>query len=95
MYLGHSPTNAGSFIFLDDIASGFNGSETQFTLQVGGVSITPNTQNLLIALDGIIQQAPDAYTTSGSTITFTGAVLAVLTSMVFLWVNQLVLVKVR
>lgn len=74
MYLGHSPTNAGSFIFLDDIASGFNGSETQFTLQVGGVSITPNTQNLLIALDGIIQQAPDAYTTSGSTITFTGAV---------------------
>ena len=74
MYLGHSPTNAGSFIFLDDIASGFNGSETQFTLQVGGVNITPNTQNLLIALDGIIQQAPDAYTTSGSTITFTGAV---------------------
>ena len=74
MYLGHSPTNAGSFIFLDDIASGFNGSETQFTLQVGGVNITPNTQNLLISLDGIIQQAPDAYTVSGSTITFTGAV---------------------
>lgn len=74
MYLGHSPTNAGSFIFLDDIASGFNGSETQFALQVGGVNITPNTQNLLISLDGIIQQAPDAYTVSGSTITFTGAV---------------------
>ena len=73
-YIGHNPTNAGSFIFLDDIASGFNNSETDFTLQVGGVSVTPNTQNLLIALDGVIQQAPDAYTVSGSTISFTAAV---------------------
>ena len=73
-YIGHNPTNAGSFIFLDDVASGFNNSETDFTLQVGGVSVTPNTQNLLIALDGVIQQAPDAYTVSGSTISFTAAV---------------------
>ncbi len=75
-YIGHNPTNAGSFIFLDDIASSFNGSATQFNLAVGGVAITPNTQNLLIALDGVIQQAPDAYTVSGSSITFTAAIPA-------------------
>tara|TARA_R100001510_G_scaffold16650_1_gene14044 strand:- start:7590 stop:9611 length:2022 start_codon:yes stop_codon:yes gene_type:complete len=73
-YLGTSPTQAGSFIFLDDIASSFNNNATAFNLAVGGVAITPNTQNLLIALDGVIQQAPDAYTVSGSTITFTSAV---------------------
>ena len=75
-YIGHNPTNAGSFIFLDDISSSFNGSATEFNLAVGGVAITPNTQNLLIALDGVIQQAPDAYTVSGSSITFTAAVPA-------------------
>ena len=72
-YIGYNVTNAGSFALVDDIASTFNGSNTAFTLQVGGVNITPNVQNLLIAIDGVVQQAPDAYSVSGSTITFTGA----------------------
>ena len=72
-YIGYNVTNAGSFAMIDDISSTFNGSNTSFTLNVGGVNITPNTANLLIALDGVVQQAPDAYTVSGSTINFTGA----------------------
>ena len=72
-YIGYNVTNAGSFALVDDIASTFNGSNTAFTLQVGGVNITPNVQNLLIAIDGVVQQAPDAYSVSGSTITFTEA----------------------
>ena len=72
-YIGHNPTNAGSFALIDDIASTFNGSNTTFTLQVGNVNITPNAQNTIIALDGVIQHTPESYTISGSTIAFTGA----------------------
>jgi len=72
-YIGYNVTNAGSFALIDDIASTFNGSNTAFTLQVGGVNITPNVQNLIISIDGVVQQAPDAYSVSGSTITFTEA----------------------
>ena len=78
-YLGHSPTQAGSFIEVDDFGSSFNGASdtgtdvTAFTLQVGGVDITPNAQNLLVVLDGVVQMSGSAYTVSGSTITFTEA----------------------
>ena len=72
-YIGYNVTNAGSFAIIDDISGTFNGSNTSFTLNVGGVNITPNTANLLIAIDGVVQQAPDAYTVTGSTINFTGA----------------------
>jgi len=78
-YIGHAPTNSGSFIEIDDFSSTFNGSGDSgtdvvaFTLQVGGVDITPNTANVLVALDGVLQQPPAAYSISGSTITFTEA----------------------
>ena len=72
-YIGHNPTQAGSFVLLDDIASGFDGSDVTFTLQIGGVDITPTADNLIIALDGVIQHSPEAYTVSGSTLTFTAA----------------------
>ena len=78
-YLGHSPTNAGTFIEIDDFSSTFNGAGdggtdvVAFTLQVGGVDITPNTANVLVMLDGILQQPPSAYSISGSTLTFTEA----------------------
>ena len=78
-YIGHSPTNAGSFIEIDDFSSTFNGAGDNgtdvvaFTLQVGGVDITPNTANVLVMLDGVLQQPPAAYSISGSTITFTEA----------------------
>jgi len=72
-YIGHNPTQAGSFVLLDDIASGFDGSDVTFTLQIGGVDITPTADNLIIALDGVMQHSPEAYTVSGSTLTFTAA----------------------
>ena len=72
-YIGHNPTQAGSFILLDDFDSGFDGSDVTFTLQVGGVDITPTADNLLIILDGVVQHSPEAYTVSGSTLTFTAA----------------------
>jgi hypothetical protein len=66
-YIGHSPTNAGTFYILDDITLG---SGTTYTMQVGGVDVTPSADNLLITLDGVIQHAGDAYTVSGSNIVF-------------------------
>jgi hypothetical protein len=48
-------------------------SSTTYTLQVGSVSVTPKADNLLITLDGVIQHTPDAYTVSGSTLTFASA----------------------
>ena len=72
-YIGHSPTQAGSYIEVDDFGSSFNGSTVAFTLQVGGVNITPNQQNLLVMIDGVLQQPSDAFSVSGSTITFTEA----------------------
>ena len=72
-YLGHSPTNAGSFIEIDDFGSSFNGSTTAFNMQVGGVDVTPSTANVLCMIDGVVQMSGSAYTISGSTITFTEA----------------------
>ena len=66
-YIGHSPTNAGTFYILDDITVG---SGTTYGLAVGGVSVSPSADNLLITLDGVIQHPGDAYTVSGSNIVF-------------------------
>ena len=66
-YIGHSPTNAGTFYILDDITIG---SGTTYGLAVGGVSVSPSADNLLITLDGVIQHPTDAYTVSGSNIVF-------------------------
>jgi len=69
-YIGHGVTNAGTFYILDDLTMS---SSTTYTMQVGGVSVTPKADNLLITLDGVVQHTPDAYTVSGSTITFASA----------------------
>jgi len=70
-YIGHNPTNAGSFYILDDITLG--NSAGPYNLTVAGVSVTPKIDNLLIALDGVLQHAEDAYTISGNQITFASA----------------------
>jgi len=69
-YIGHSPTNAGTFYILDDLTMS---SSTTYTLKVGTVDITPQADNLLITLDGVVQHPGEAYTVSGSTITFDSA----------------------
>jgi hypothetical protein len=64
-----------SFIqILDSLTPSFDGSATQFTLTVNGVPVTPLApQYVLITVGGIIQAANIAYTTNGTTITFTSA----------------------
>tara|TARA_R110000824_G_scaffold66613_1_gene172771 strand:- start:619 stop:3006 length:2388 start_codon:yes stop_codon:yes gene_type:complete len=72
-YVGTAPLN-GDYRKLDDISSGFDASETAFTLQVGSVNVTPPKETtLLISIGGIIQEPVTAYAISGSTITFTAA----------------------
>ena len=72
-YVGTAPLS-GDYRKLDDISSGFNGSTTGFTLQVGSVNVTPPKETtLLISVGGILQEPITAYTVSGSTITFTAA----------------------
>ena len=73
-YIGRGPVKSGAFRIIDDIASSFNGSTTAFTLQHNSSNLTPGTeQNLLLAIDGVMQEPVDAFTISGSTITFTSA----------------------
>ena len=40
----------GQYRKLDDISSGFNGSETSFSLTVSNLAVTPTAQNLLISI---------------------------------------------
>ena len=73
-YIGRGPVKSGAFRIIDDVSSSFNGSTTAFTLQSSSSNITPGTeQNLLIAVDGVVQEPQSAFTISGSTLTFTSA----------------------
>ena len=72
-YLGTSPLT-GKFQKLDDISSGFNDSQTTFTLQSSGVNVEPGSpQQLLVSIDGVLQEPVGAFTLTGSTITFSEA----------------------
>ena len=72
-YVGTAPLS-GDYRKLDDISSGFDGSETEFTLQVGSANVTPPKETtMLISVGGILQEPVSAYTVSGSTLTFTAA----------------------
>jgi len=62
---------------IDDISSGFDGSDTTFTLKVEGVNIVPqDVKQLVISVGGVMQNPGDDYTVSGSTLTFTTAPLS-------------------
>lgn len=64
----------GDFSKLDNISSSFNNVATTFSLTVSSVAKFPGTaQNLIISLDGVIQEPGVAYTVSSSNITFTEA----------------------
>jgi len=76
-YIG-TQIEAGNYRKLTNLASGFNGVTTTFTLSVPpGTSqyyVTPtSTYQLLISVGGIIQQPDTDYTVSTNTITFTTA----------------------
>ena len=72
-YIGKSPVT-GKFQKLDDISSGFNDSTTTFAVQSNGTNVQiDNAQQLLVSIDGVLQEPSSAYTTSASSITFTEA----------------------
>ena len=77
-YIGHDLQVAASrYRIIDDISSGFDGSETSFALQIGGETPVPfpvNAQQCLISVNGVIQE-PDpsgsaGFNLSGSNIVF-------------------------
>ena len=74
-YIGTIPTD-GQYTILDDISSGFDGSEVTFNLTSGGTAVVPQTDaNALISISGVVQYT-SAYSISGSQITFTSAPLS-------------------
>ena len=74
VWISQDPSTASNIREIDNISSSFNGSTTAFTLQVAGVNVEPaNVQQLIISVGGVMQNAGDDYTVSGSTLTFTTA----------------------
>jgi len=80
VWISTDPSTASNIREIDDISSGFDGSDTTFTLQVAGVNVEPaNVQQLIISVGGVMQNAGQDFTLSGSTLTFTTAPSASLT----------------
>ena len=74
VWISKDPSTVSNIREIDNISSGFDGSDTTFTLQVSGVNVEPaNVQQLIISVGGVMQNAGDDYTVSGSTLTFTTA----------------------
>ena len=74
VWISKDPSTVSNIREIDDISSGFDGSDTTFTLQVAGVNVEPaNVQQLIISVGGVMQNAGQDFTVSGSTLTFTTA----------------------
>ncbi len=74
VWISTDPSTASNIREIDDISGDFDNSETDFTLKVAAVNVEPvNAQQLIISLGGVMQNAGDDFTVSGSTITFTTA----------------------
>ena len=64
----------GAYRQLDDISSGFDGSDTTHTMQVNSQNVTVGDVNqIILSLGGVIQKPGTDFTVSGSTLTFTTA----------------------
>ena len=67
-YIGKEPT-VGNFQKCDSITV-VNG-QANYTLQVGGTNVSPESANhMLVSLNGVLQAPSDSFTVSGSTLTF-------------------------
>ena len=67
-YIGREP-QIGNFQVCDAIST--VNDQAAYTMQVGGVNVSPETANhMLVSLNGILQQPNSSFTVSGSTITF-------------------------
>ena len=77
-YIGNTIRAADDYRLIDDISSGFNGSETSFALQVAGSAPVPfpkSPQQVLISVNGVIQE-PDPTGTSGFNLVGTNIVFS-------------------
>ena len=64
----------GAYRQLDDISSGFDGSDTPHTMQVNSANVTVGDVNqIILSLGGVIQKPGTDFTVSGSVLTFTTA----------------------
>ena len=71
MYIGKIPT-VGNFQICDTIT--VVDAQAAYTMQVATVDVSPESANhMIVSLNGVIQKPTDAYTVSGSTITFASA----------------------
>ena len=71
MYIGKIPT-VGNFQICDAIS--VVDAQAAYTMQVSSVNVSPESANhMIVSLNGVIQKPTDAYTVSGSTITFASA----------------------
>lgn len=69
-YIGLQP-QVGSYSKLDNLAPLFNGSTTTFTLQVGGSPVIAGSpQNLLISINGVLQEPGISYSVLNNQIIF-------------------------
>ena len=67
-YIGRQP-QIGNFQICDAISTVNN--QAAYTMQVGSVNVSPESANhMIVSLNGVIQKPTDAFTVSGSTITF-------------------------
>ena len=72
-YIGKTPT-VGNFQVCDAISVVNN--QAAYTMQVGSVNVSPESANhMIVSLNGVIQKPTDAFTVSGSTITFASALV--------------------
>jgi hypothetical protein len=70
-YIGKTPV-IGNFQVCDAIT--VVDAQAAYTMQVGGVNVSPESANhMLVSLNGILQAPTTSYTVSGSTITFASA----------------------
>jgi hypothetical protein len=70
-YIGREP-QIGNFQVCDAIT--VVDAQAAYTMQVGGVDVSPETANhMLVSLNGILQAPITSFTVSGSTITFASA----------------------
>ena len=64
----------GAYRQLDDISSGFDGSDTTHTMQVNSQNVTVGDVNqIILSLGGVIQKPGTDFAVSGSVLTFTTA----------------------
>ena len=69
-----TPAASSNIRELDDISSGFDGSETTFNLEISGVAFQPISAAMLqVSLGDVIQEPTTDYSVNGSTITFSSA----------------------